>query len=53
MSFSSKCANTHKSVTSLDLNVSVILWIVYILGILEQFGTQNYTWRFDIAQKSL
>ena len=53
MSFSSKCANTHKSVTSLGQNVSVILWIVYILGILEQFGTQNYTWRFDIAQKSL
>ena len=29
------------------------LWIEYILGILEQFGTESYTWRLDIVQKSL
>ena len=24
----------------------IVLWIIYILGILEHFDTKNYTWRF-------
>ena len=31
-------------------NVSILLWIIYALGILEQFGAKNYTWRLDIVQ---
>ena len=26
------------------------LWIIYVLGMLEQFGTERYTWRLDIVQ---
>ena len=28
----------------------LFLWIIYIQGVLEQFGTENYTWRLDIVQ---
>ena len=45
MSFELKCANTHISVTSLDHFVKK-----YILGILEHFNTENYTWRLVIIQ---
>ena len=27
-----------------------ILWIIYVLGMLEQFGTESYTWRLDIVK---
>ena len=46
----SKCANTPISMTSLDQNISVILQIKYILEILEQFGTENYTWKLNVVQ---
>ena len=26
------------------------LWVIYILGILEQFGTENYAWKPAIIQ---
>ena len=28
----------------------LFLWVIYILGVLEQFGTENYTWKLDIVQ---
>ena len=45
--------DTHISVTSLDQNVSAMLQIISMLGMLEKFGTESYTWRFNIVQKSL
>ena len=27
-----------------------ILWIIYVLGMLELFGTESYTWRLDIVK---
>ena len=45
--------DTHISVTFLDQNVSVVLRIISISGMLEKFGTESYTWRFNIVQKSL
>ena len=36
-----------------DQNVSAMLQIISMLGMLEKFGTESYTWRFNIVQKSL
>ena len=47
------------SLISLDQNVLIIFVNIYIyiyiyilVGILEAFDTENYTWRLDIVQKS-
>ena len=39
--------------TSLDQNVSIIFWIIYVLGILEQSGTKSYAWKLDTIQNTL
>ena len=47
---SSKCANSHLLETSLDYMFQLFVRLISILGILEQFGTGNYTWRLVIIQ---